>query len=100
MGKYRPVNECFKKVDKITASHKLFNDFKSERNDTTKFIFYLWLMENQLKSKFGKDDFGDSGWGLEYVPKKGIDSVIPCGDCSKQNSPCRTINCQYNKIKS
>ncbi len=27
-----------------------------------------------------------------------IHGVMPCGDCSTKTSPCRTINCQYDKI--
>ncbi len=44
--KYRPINDCFKLSDKIRAQHLLFEDFKQERGDIQKFIFYLWLGEN------------------------------------------------------
>ncbi len=65
---YRPVKECFKKSDKVRAQHLLFNDFKQERTDIKKFFFYVWLNENELKATFGKDEKGDVGYGLEYVP--------------------------------
>ena len=26
-----------------------------------------------------------------------IDGVVPCGDCSTKNSPCRSIGCKYNE---
>ena len=65
---YRPVNECFKVSDEIRANHVLFEDFKQERRDVIKFTFYMWLQENQLKAKRGKDKNGNFGYGLEYVP--------------------------------
>ena len=65
---YRPINNCFKTSDKIRAQHELFEDFKQERQDVQKFIFYLWLQENKLKAKYGKDEKGNIGYGLEYVP--------------------------------
>lgn len=65
---YRKVNDCFKISKKIRAQHELFNDFLNERKDIQKFIFYLWLQENELKAKYGKDENGNIGYGLEYVP--------------------------------
>ena len=26
-----------------------------------------------------------------------LGDVVPCGDCSTKNAPCRSINCQYDK---
>lgn len=67
---YRPASECFRKSDVIRANHLLFEDFKQERNDISKFIFYLWLNSNELGAKFGKDEKGNLGYGLEFVHKK------------------------------
>jgi hypothetical protein len=65
---YRKINDCFKISETIRAKHLLYEDFKQERIDITKFIFYLWLQENQLKAKIGKDENGYLGHGLEFVP--------------------------------
>lgn len=70
--KYRPINQCFKKSNKIRAQHLLYDDFKQERKDISKFIFYLWLNDNELKAKRGNDEEGAFGWGLEYVAKEKI----------------------------
>jgi len=66
--KYRPVNDCFKTSEKIKAQHELFEDFKQERKDVAKLHFYLWLQINELKADYGKDDNGNIGYGLEYIP--------------------------------
>ncbi len=65
---YRNVNDCFKLSDKIKAQHELYEDFKNERTDIQKFVFYLWLQKNELKAKYGKDHNGNLGYGLEFVP--------------------------------
>ena len=69
MGQFRPVNDCFKKSENIRAQHNLFKDFKQERTDILKFYFYIWLQKNELKADYGKDENGDIGYGLEYIPK-------------------------------
>ena len=66
--KYRKVNDCFKLSKNSRAQHELFEDFKKERTDVKKFIFYLWLQKNELKADFGKDRNGDFGYGLEFIP--------------------------------
>jgi len=65
--KYRPVAECFELTDKIRASHLLFDDFKDERTDIQKFVFYTWLMDNKMGAKVGKDENGDMGYSLKYI---------------------------------
>lgn len=65
--KYRSVGTCFVKSDIIRAQHLLYDDFLNERKDIVKFIFYIWLNENELQAKFGKDENGDFGWGLEFI---------------------------------
>lgn len=67
---FRPARECFKLSDKIRASHELFNDFQQERTDIQKFIFYLWLQDNELGAKRGKDENGNLGYGLEFVKQE------------------------------
>lgn len=67
---YRRINDCFKKSDTIRAQHVLFDDFKQERTDVMKFTFYLWLGKNELQTNRGKDENGNLGFGLEYIPKQ------------------------------
>jgi hypothetical protein len=67
---FRPVHECFEISDEIRAQHNLYEDFKQERTDIKKFIFYLWLHENPLNAKYGKDNSGSFGYGLKFIPKK------------------------------
>lgn len=64
---YRPIKECFIKSEEIRASHLLYTDFLQERSDISKFIFYLWLNENELGVKHGKDFNGNLGYGLKYI---------------------------------
>lgn len=66
---YRPVNDCFEITDKIRANHLLFEDFKKERTDVSKFVFYMWLEQNELKAKRGKDEKGNMGFGLKYIDR-------------------------------
>lgn len=67
---FRPVNDCFEKSDTIRAQHLLYEDFKQERTDINKFIFYLWLQDNPLEAKRGKDEKGNLGYGLKYIPNE------------------------------
>ena len=69
-GKYRPVNECFKTTNKVRASHLLYEDFLEERTDVSKFIFYLWLFQNDLGAIRGKDKDGNAGYALEFIQSK------------------------------
>lgn len=67
--KYRRAVDCFRLSDKIRAKHLLYKDFQDERTDINKFVFYLFLQQNELQAKYGKDENGDIGYGLAYVPK-------------------------------
>ena len=73
MAIFRKIGQCFKKCNQIRAKHLLWEDFKKERTDITgrgleKIAFYVWLDRNELKADFGKDESGDFGYGLEYIP--------------------------------
>ena len=74
-NKFRPVELCFKKSDEIRARHLLWNDFIIERTDLKegmgvhKVAFYLWLDENIYSTEHGKDEEGNLGYGLKYIPK-------------------------------
>ncbi len=75
MNKFRPVNQCFEKSDTIRANHLLWKDFQKERTDIVgmgvyKFVFYGWLMDNELKAKHGKDENGNLGYGLRFIEKQ------------------------------
>jgi hypothetical protein len=65
---YRQARQCFELSDKITACHKLFEDFQQERTDIQKMIFYIWLDQNELKANRGKDSNGNFGYGLKFIP--------------------------------
>lgn len=70
MFTYRPASQCFEISDTIRAAHHLYEDFTQERKDINKFTFYLWLNQNQLNAKRGKDENGNFGYGLKYVEKQ------------------------------
>lgn len=67
--KYRPAQDCFELSDDIRCMHLLYDDFKHERTDISKFVFYLWLHENKLGAKYGKSKSGNIGYGLKYIAK-------------------------------
>ncbi len=67
---YRKVNDCFNKNVVVKASHELYEDFKRERTDISKFVFYLWLERNELETIRGKDKNGNHGFGLEFIPNE------------------------------
>ena len=68
--KHRPVKECFCLSEEITPMHILYNDFLQERNDISKFWFYVWLEKNELKASRGKAKDGNLGYGLMYISNK------------------------------
>ena len=75
-SKFRPVALCFEKSDEIRARHLLWNDFRIERTDLKegtgvhKVVFYLWLTDNDLCAEHSKDDEGNLGYGLKYIPNE------------------------------
>ncbi len=72
--KFRPVALCFEKSDEIRARHLLWGDFRKERTDfkegtsVNKVAFYLWLKEDICSTEHGKDEDGNLGYGLKYIP--------------------------------
>ncbi|KKL71378.1 hypothetical protein LCGC14_2095530 [marine sediment metagenome] len=75
-SKFRPVPLCFEKSDTIRARHLLWEDFRLERTDLKegtgvhKVAFYLWLADNDLCAKQGKDKEGNLGYRLKYIPNE------------------------------
>lgn len=66
---HRPLIECFKISDKVTASHVLWEQFyNGERKDIPKLIFYVRLHDNYGMPR-EKDEQGNLGYHLEFVPK-------------------------------
>lgn len=81
MEEFRPINQCFEKSDTIRAQHLLWDDFRKERTDVKdrglyKIAFYIWLDENELGAKYGKDENGNIGYGLKYIDACVVANVL------------------------
>lgn len=75
MSDYRPMEECFERCDTIRAQHLLWEDMQKERADLQhrgnlryKMAFYMLLDQNKWKAKSGKDQNGNFGYGLRFIP--------------------------------
>ncbi len=74
MAEYRPIADCFERSDAIRAKHLLWADLQQERTDIAesgqyKMAFYMWLDRNELGAAVGKDEEGNLGYGLKFIPK-------------------------------
>ena len=66
---YRRATDCFRESDKVRAAHLLYEDFRQERTDIPKLIFYIFMQENYM-GLIGEDpDNRCTGYALEFIPK-------------------------------
>ena len=72
MGETKQFEEHFEKSDTIRAQHLLWEDVLKVRPDmrgvSNKMRFYMLLNQNPWGATWGKDERGDLGLGLRFVP--------------------------------
>lgn len=68
----KPIEDHFEKSNTIRAQHLLWEDVIKQRPDLKgvryKMAFYMLLGENPWGAVWGKDEKGDLGLGLRFVP--------------------------------
>jgi hypothetical protein len=69
MSNYRKGLDLWEESETVRCSHLLFEDLQQERTDITKFIFYIFLLQNYRHLR-GKSKEGNLGYRLKYVPVK------------------------------
>lgn len=64
---YKPITDCFKKSETVTAQHVLFNEYIAyiENRPLPKVIFYI-IMQEIFGNCNGKDESGCAGWFLKF----------------------------------
>lgn len=65
---FRPLEECFEESETVTAQHILFKDYQREAPACPKIFFYI-VMEKVYGPARYKDERGDLGFKLRFVPK-------------------------------
>lgn len=65
---FRPLKECFETSETVTAQHILFKEYFAEVPQVPKIFFYI-VMERVYGFPAHKDQGGNLGFKLRFVPK-------------------------------